>query len=71
MYRTSAGISGQYAGPGNDYNQPENCTASSKPGRYRHANVKQWHNSPALPPGVMNVIILLAHVLLIIYCAAL
>ncbi|WP_422459232.1 hypothetical protein [Endozoicomonas sp. ALB115] len=51
MYRTSAGISGQYAGPGNDYNQPENCTTSSRSGRYRHATVKQWHNSTRTTPG--------------------
>ncbi|MBO9484858.1 hypothetical protein, partial [Salinisphaera sp. G21_0] len=51
MHRPPAGISGQYARPGNDYNHPENRAASSRPGRYRHATVRQWDNPPRINPG--------------------
>ncbi|MBO9484656.1 hypothetical protein [Salinisphaera sp. G21_0] len=46
-----AGISGQYTRPGNDYNQPENRAASSRPGRYRHAAVRQWDYPSRTAPG--------------------
>ncbi|WP_422452318.1 hypothetical protein [Endozoicomonas sp. ALC066] len=69
MDRSSAGISGQYTRSDNDYNQPDDHAASSRRGRYRHATVRQWDNPPALPRGVMNFTILLAHALLNIYSA--
>ncbi|MBO9484003.1 DUF1601 domain-containing protein [Salinisphaera sp. G21_0] len=49
MDRSSAGISGQYARSGNDYNQP-NDQAASRRGRYRHATVRQWDNTPRTNP---------------------
>ncbi|MGI2030371.1 hypothetical protein, partial [Endozoicomonas acroporae] len=42
MDKSPAGISGQYARSGNDYNQPDDQAASSRRGRYRHAIVRQW-----------------------------
>ncbi|MBO9483812.1 hypothetical protein [Salinisphaera sp. G21_0] len=51
MYSPPAGISGQDAKPGNDFNQPKNRATSSRPGRYRHATVRQWHNPPRTTPG--------------------
>ena len=50
MDRSSAGISGQYARPGNDGNQPDNHGAASRPGRYRHAKVRQEDNPPRTIP---------------------
>uniref|UniRef100_UPI0011AF2D31 hypothetical protein n=1 Tax=Endozoicomonas acroporae TaxID=1701104 RepID=UPI0011AF2D31 len=51
MDRSSAGISGQYARSGNDYNQPNGQAASSRRGRYRNATVRQWHNPSRTAPG--------------------
>ncbi|WBA79298.1 RAP domain-containing protein [Endozoicomonas sp. GU-1] len=51
MHRSSAGIGGQYAGSGNSYNQPDDHTAYSGRGRYRHATVRQWNNPPRTNPG--------------------
>ncbi|WBA79344.1 hypothetical protein [Endozoicomonas sp. GU-1] len=48
MYRTSAGISGEYARPGNDDNQPGNHTASARRGRYKQCTVRHQDNPP--PP---------------------
>ncbi|MGO0307094.1 DUF1601 domain-containing protein [Endozoicomonas acroporae] len=44
MDRNSAGISGKYARSNKDYNQPNDHTASSRHGRYRHCTVRQWDN---------------------------
>ncbi|WP_146000320.1 DUF1601 domain-containing protein, partial [Endozoicomonas acroporae] len=51
MDRSSAGISGQYARSGNDYNQPNGQATSSRRGRYRNATVRQWHNPSRTAPG--------------------
>ncbi|WP_422469060.1 hypothetical protein, partial [Endozoicomonas sp. ALC013] len=50
MDRSSAGISGQYARSGNDYNRPNEHAASSRRGRYRHATVRQWGHPPRTAP---------------------
>ncbi|WP_163373236.1 DUF1601 domain-containing protein, partial [Endozoicomonas acroporae] len=42
MDRSSAGINGQYARSGNDYNQPDDQASSSRRGRYGYATVRQW-----------------------------
>ncbi|MBO9483638.1 RAP domain-containing protein [Salinisphaera sp. G21_0] len=51
MDRSSAGISGQYARSDNDYNRPGGHATSSRRGRYRHATVRQWDNTPRTNPG--------------------
>ncbi|MBO9483645.1 RAP domain-containing protein [Salinisphaera sp. G21_0] len=51
MDRSSAGISGHYARSGNGYNQQDDHAASSRRGRYRHATVRQWDNTPRTTPG--------------------
>ncbi|MBO9481730.1 MULTISPECIES: hypothetical protein [Gammaproteobacteria] len=51
MDRNTAGISGKYARSGNDYNQPDDHTSSSRRGRYRHATVRQRENPPRTTPG--------------------
>ena len=51
MHRSSAGISGRNARSDNDYNQPDDHAASSRRGRYRHATVRQWDNTPHTTPG--------------------
>ncbi|WP_101749198.1 DUF1601 domain-containing protein [Endozoicomonas acroporae] len=51
MHRSSAGIGDQYAGSGNNYNQPDDHAAYSRRGRYRHATVRQSDNPPRTNPG--------------------
>ncbi|MBO9496072.1 DUF1601 domain-containing protein [Thalassotalea sp. G20_0] len=51
MDRRSAGISGKYARSDNYYNQPGGHAASSRRGRYRHATVRQWDDTPRNNPG--------------------
>ncbi|MBO9484113.1 DUF1601 domain-containing protein, partial [Salinisphaera sp. G21_0] len=51
MHRTYAGISGQYARPGNDNKQPDNHAASSSPGRYRQGSVSHQDNPHRTTPG--------------------
>ncbi|MBO9496858.1 DUF1601 domain-containing protein [Thalassotalea sp. G20_0] len=51
MDRSSAGVSGQYARSGNDYNQPDDQATSSRRGRYRYATIKQWDIPSRTVPG--------------------
>ncbi|WP_422450728.1 MULTISPECIES: DUF1601 domain-containing protein [unclassified Endozoicomonas] len=51
MDRSSADISGQFARSDNDYNRPGGHAASSRRGRYRHATVRQWDDTPRTNPG--------------------
>ncbi|WP_163388066.1 DUF1601 domain-containing protein, partial [Endozoicomonas acroporae] len=51
MDTSSAGISGQYARSVNDCNRPGGHAASSRRGRYRHATVRQWDDTPSTNPG--------------------
>ncbi|MBO9484002.1 RAP domain-containing protein [Salinisphaera sp. G21_0] len=44
MHRSSAGISGKYAGSDNDYKQSDNHAATSRRGRYRHGTVRKRDN---------------------------
>ncbi|MBO9495657.1 DUF1601 domain-containing protein [Thalassotalea sp. G20_0] len=50
MDRSSAGISGQYTRSNNGYNRPNDHASSSRPGRYRHATVRQWGHPPRTAP---------------------
>ncbi|WP_422463437.1 DUF1601 domain-containing protein [Endozoicomonas sp. ALB115] len=51
MHKSSAGIGGQYAGSGNDYNLPDDHAAYSKRGQYKHATVRKRDNIPCTTPG--------------------
>ncbi|MGO0307024.1 DUF1601 domain-containing protein [Endozoicomonas acroporae] len=51
MDRSSAGISAQYARSDNDYNRPSRHAPSSRSGRYRHATVRHWDDTPRTNPG--------------------
>ncbi|MBO9483748.1 RAP domain-containing protein [Salinisphaera sp. G21_0] len=51
MDRSSAGISGQYARSGNNYNQSNGQATSSRRGRYRYATVRQWDSPSRTAPG--------------------
>ena len=51
MDRSSAGINGQYARSHNDYNRPNDQAASSRRGRFRHATIRQWDDTPRTNPG--------------------
>ncbi|WBA79345.1 RAP domain-containing protein [Endozoicomonas sp. GU-1] len=51
MDRSSAGISGQYAGSGNDDNQPDDQASSSRHGRYGYATVRQWDTPSRTAPA--------------------
>ncbi|WP_101748575.1 RAP domain-containing protein [Endozoicomonas acroporae] len=50
MDRSSSGISGKYARPGNDYNQPDDSAAASRRGRYRQCTVRHRDNPPRSTP---------------------
>ncbi|WP_422444813.1 MULTISPECIES: DUF1601 domain-containing protein [unclassified Endozoicomonas] len=50
MDRSSAGISGKYARPGNDDIQSDNRAASSRRAQYRQSTVRQWDNPPRSTP---------------------
>ncbi|MBO9494355.1 DUF1601 domain-containing protein [Thalassotalea sp. G20_0] len=51
MDRSSVGISSQYARSDNNHNRPGGRAAASRRGRYRHATVRQWDDSPRNNPG--------------------